>query len=110
MNDLVGIRRIAFDINIDLGIGALRNQAIEIRPRVVRAGKPAGLPALIEQLSRRNRFKRAQIAKPRVRRVVPKNSVPAARNKKWNRIGAVVLPEIEVITLDVEQPQERPRA
>lgn len=38
-------------------------------------------------------------------RVVPKDAVAAAGDQKGHSVGSIVLPEIEIVALDVEQPE-----
>ena len=52
----------------------------------------------------RDRRPGAQIAEPRERGVVPQHTPAAARDEERNDDRAVVLPEIEVVALEIEEP------
>ena len=105
MNDAIGLVRLARNINIDFRVHPFRHQPLKMRPGIVKTGQPARLAIRIKQLHRGDCLKRAKIAESRKRSVVPKNPVAAAGNQKRHNISPVVLPKVQIIALDVQQPQ-----
>ncbi len=65
-------------------------------------GEAAGLMGGIHQAAGGDGHKFAQIAETREGEVVPQNAVAAARHQEWHNDVRVVLPQIEVIPLDIE--------
>ena len=77
----------------------------EVRAAEVVAGEAAALAVLVEEALGGDGLELAQIAEPRERGVVPQDAPAAAGDQERDDQRAVVLPEIEVVALQVEEPQ-----
>ena len=91
--------------NVDRVVQPRGDGFLELRAGEVAPGQPAGFAGLVEQHGARHRFRRAQVAKSCQRHVVPQQPVSAARHQHRDDDADVVLPEIEVVTLDVHEAE-----
>ena len=76
-----------------------------LAPIFRRDRQPPHLSARIEKVGSRNCREGAQIAKAGERGVVPKNAVTLRRDQKGHHNIGVVLPQVQVIALDVHDPE-----
>ena len=67
--------------------------------------RPPGLPDASKSRSAGMGAHSPQVAEPGVRRVVPEDAVAAAGDEEGHDHGRVVLPELEVVPLDVHQAE-----
>ena len=101
VNELVGPFLFARQRDVDAPVHPLANQVLEIRALVERSGETAALAAGVEEALGRD----GQISKAREGRVVPQDAPAAARNQEGNHEGAVVLPKVKVVSLQVQQAE-----
>ena len=91
--------------DVDPGVDAPQDLVSEMVVRKERRGQRARFPVRVPQEARRNRLERAKIAEAGVGCVVPEDAIAAARHQERHHRGAIVLPEVEIIALDVHQAE-----